>query len=52
MKYRKNFKKTVWGYVEVEAETKEEAMSKLTDSECTEHENSCDYEFEENWEVK
>lgn len=49
MRYIKNFKKTVWGYIEVEANNKEEAQQKQDKGEEDEIDNKSDYEFED-WE--
>lgn len=46
-RYRKNFKKTVWGFVEVHAKNKEEAEQQYIDSNYDEFDNKSDYEFEE-----
>ncbi len=47
MKYRKNFKKIVWGFVEVEADSEEQAEKKFNDGDYDELDNKSDYEFEE-----
>ena len=49
MKFRKNFKKIVYGYVEVEAKNEEEAQQKQDDGLEDEFDNKSEYEFEE-WE--
>ena len=46
-KYQQNFKKIVWGYMEVEADSIEEAERKFEDSEYDEFDNKSDYELEE-----
>ncbi len=50
MKYKKNFKKTIWGYFEVDAETKEEADKKILNSEYDEFFDKCKLKYED-WEV-
>lgn len=49
MKYRKNFKKTVWGYFEVEANSLEEAQEKQDSGDYEEFDNKSEYDFKE-WE--
>jgi len=45
--YRKNFKKTVWGQIEVVANSEEEAKKKFDNGDWfDEHDNESDYEFE------
>jgi len=46
MKFQRNFKKTVYGYIQVEADSPEEAEEKLADGEEDEFDNKSDYEFE------
>ena len=47
--YRRNFKKIVWGHMEVEAESPEHAQERWDNGLEDEFENKSDYEFEE-WE--
>jgi len=47
MRYQQNFKKTVWGYFEVEANSLKEAKKKFEDAEYDEFDNKSDYETEE-----
>lgn len=47
MRYRKNFKKIVWGFVEVEAKDEQEAEELFDNGEYDEFDNKSDYEFEE-----
>ncbi len=49
MKYRKNFTKTVWGFIEVKADSIEEAEEKFDDGEYDQFDNKSDYTYEE-WE--
>ena len=47
-RYIRNFKKIVWGYGEVEANSLEEAQQKFDDGEETdEFDNKSDYEWED-----
>lgn len=45
--YRKNFKKIVWGFIEVEANNEEEAEKLFDEGEYNEFDNKSDYDFEE-----
>lgn len=49
--YRKGFKKTIYGYFEVEANSKEESQTLFDDGDYDEFDNKSNYECEE-WEVK
>lgn len=51
MKYTRNFKKIVWGYIAVEAKNLKEANSKFDEADYYEHDNKSDYKFEE-WKVE
>ncbi len=44
--YRNNFKKVVYGYVEVEAKNKEEAQREQDNGNEDEFDNKSDYEWE------
>lgn len=44
-RYINNFKKTVWGFIEVEANSEKEAQQKLDDGEEDEIDNKSEYEF-------
>ena len=46
-RYQKNFRKTVWGYIEVEANSPEEAEAKWLDGDYDEFDNESDYEMTE-----
>lgn len=46
-RFRKNFKKTVWGFMEVYAKNKKEADKKFDDADYDEFDNKSDYEFED-----
>ena len=48
-KYRNNFKKIVWGYIEVEANSKVEAQKQQDLANEDEFDNKSEYEFE-GWE--
>lgn len=47
MKYRQNFKKVVYGFIETEANNKKEAEQNFDDGDYDEFDNKSDYEFEE-----
>lgn len=48
MRYIKNFKKIVWGYGSVEADSLEEAKKKFDDGDIDdEFDNNSDYEWED-----
>ncbi len=49
VKYQKNFNKIVFGYIEVEADSPEEAQREQDNSNEDEFDNKSEYEFEE-WE--
>jgi hypothetical protein len=46
-RYQKNFKKTVWGFFEVDATSPEDAESKWADGDYDEVDNESDYDFTE-----
>ena len=47
-RYIRNFKKTVWGYASVEADSKKEAEKKFDDGDSDdEFDNKSDYDWEE-----
>ena len=47
MRYIKDFKKIVWGYASIEADSMEEAEQKFEDEDFDEFDNKSDYEWEE-----
>ena len=47
MKHRKNFKKTVWGFIEVEESSKEQALKMLAEGLENEFVNNSECEFDE-----
>jgi len=48
IRYRQNFKKTIYGYLEVEAGSLEEAAEKINNGDILgDFDNKSDYEFEE-----
>jgi len=49
VRYIKNFKKVVWGFIEVKADNEKEAELKFDNADYDEIDNKSDYEFEE-WE--
>jgi len=49
-RFKKDFKKIVYGYFEVEADTPEEAEKKFEDADYDEFDNKSDYELSEEWE--
>ncbi len=52
MKYRQSFKKIVYGFFEVEADSVKEAERKFYEAEYEEFDNKSDYETEEWYKVK
>jgi len=46
-RYLMNFKKIVWGFIEVEANSLKEAKEKFDNDDYDEIDNKSDYEFEE-----
>jgi len=51
MKYQRNFKKIIYGFIEVEADNVEDAQKKLDEGQENEYDNKSEYEFEE-WETQ
>ena len=47
MKFRRNFKKEVWGYMETEAENEEEAEMNFENGNYDEFDNKSNYELED-----
>ena len=47
--YKKNFRKTVWGYFEVKANSPSAADKKFDDGDCEEFDNKSDYDMDEKW---
>ncbi|KKM84224.1 hypothetical protein LCGC14_1301520 [marine sediment metagenome] len=45
-RYIKDFKKIVWGFAEIEADTLKEAEEKFDDGDYSEFDNKDDYEWE------
>lgn len=50
MRYTKDFKKTVWGFFEVVADSKEEADRRFDEAEYDEIDNKSEYEETGEWE--
>ena len=46
-RYTRDFKKIVWGFAEVKADTLKEAKEKFEDGDYSEFDNKDDYEWEE-----
>ena len=48
--YTQNFTKTVWGYLQVEAESEQEAKRMFEEMDCDEIDHKSEYEFEDKME--
>jgi len=48
MRYTLPYKKIIWGFFEIEADSKEEALKSFENGECEEFDNKCEYEYDIN----
>jgi hypothetical protein len=52
VRYQRNFRKVVWGFVEVDANSPEQAQKRFDDGLYDEFDNKDDTEYEGDWEAQ